>query len=614
MKRDDLPPPLYGRLVHMQSEDSHEPPSTRWPWLMPWVLAAVAVALTLLLSACATPRAGAGASGANAALLPEIRQGLSESSKPAPEAIPPAVARELLPQADLSLSKLAGKPPETRFDLNVVGLPVAQVFEALARDTRYSIVLDPALKASVTVSLKDVTLIEALETLRDMYGFEYRVQGSRIFVEQPTLQTRVFQVNYPVGSRTGRSDVRVTSGSITLNNTNGTGTNGQAAQPQTAPPPGGSNGTANTSQESSRITTDVRNDLWPEISATLKLLVTVDPAHPDGRQLIVSPQSGVIVVRAMPAELRAVENYLRAMQVNVEREVMLESKIIEVTLTDTSQTGVNWAAFHANGTRGSGGMITPGASLGTRGAVSDLLLNATPGSLISQPGSSGSPLFGLAFQTGSFAALMEFLQTQGTVQVLSSPRIAAVNNQQAVLKVGTDDFFITGITTNVTAATAVGASPTTTASISLQPFFSGVALDVTPQIDDGGNIILHVHPSVSSVTDRIKSLNLGTLGTYTLPLASSTVSETDTVVRVRDGNIVAIGGLMNTNRSDSRSGLPGNSSIPLLGALFRSTEYSQTKQELVILIKPTVVQSQAQLDALRGDELQRLETAAKTSL
>ncbi len=606
MKPNDSYPPLYGRLVHLPTPDEQESPQPRWPWPMPWVLAAVAVGLTLLLSACATPQA---TSGAGASLLPEIRQGLAERSKPAADAVPPEVSRELLPPADLSVAKLAQRPLEPRFDLNVVGLPVAQVFEALARDTRYSIVLDPALKASVTVSLKDVTLIEALDALRDMYGFEYRVQGSRIFVQQPVLQTRVFQVNYPVASRTGRSDVRVTSGSITL----GTGTSGTAQNPQTPAPAQGPNGTTNTSQESSRITTQNHNELWPEVEAALRALVGVDDKHADGRQLVVSPQSGVIVVRAMPAELRQVEAYLRAMQLNVEREVMLESKIIEVTLTDATQTGVNWAAFHATGLRGSAGMLTPGASLGTSGPISDLILNATPGSALAQAGTSGSPLFGLAFQTGSFASLMEFLQTQGNVQVLSSPRIAAVNNQQAVLKVGTDDFFITGITTNITGAATVGGTATTSQSISLQPFFSGVALDVMPQIDDDGNIILHVHPSVSSVTERNKVLNLGTLGTYTLPLASSTVSETDTVVRVRNGNIVAIGGLMNANRSDTRSGIPGNADIPLLGYFLRSSQHSETKQELVILIKPTVVQSQAQLDALREDALQRLGTATDAS-
>jgi MSHA biogenesis protein MshL len=607
--KPDSHSPLYGRLVQLPGRDDDREAQPAWPWLMPWVLAAVAVMLTLLLSACATSQPQAPSSGG--ALLPEIRQGLSEASKPAPETVPSEVLRELLPPADLSLSKLAQKPVEPRFDLNVVGLPVAQVFEALARDTRYSIVLDPALRASVTVSLKDVTLVEALGALRDMYGFEYRVQGNRIFVQQPTLQTRVFQVNYPVASRTGRSDVRVTSGSITLNPNATAG--GSTQNPQTPNPAQSPNGTANTSQDSSRITTQNHNELWPEIEAALRALVHTDAAAPDGRQLVVSPQSGVIVVRAMPAELRQVEAYLRAMQLNVEREVMLESKIIEVTLTDATQTGVNWAAFHTAGVHASVGMLTPGASLGTSGPISDLILNATPGSAFAQAGTSGSPLFGLAFQTGSFASLMEFLQTQGNVQVLSSPRIAAVNNQQAVLKVGTDDFFITGITTNITGAATVGGTATTSQSISLQPFFSGVALDVTPQIDDDGNIILHVHPSVSSVTERNKVLNLGTLGTYTLPLASSTVSETDTVVRVRDGNIVAIGGLMNANRSDTRSGIPGNSEIPVLGYLLRSSQHSETKQELVILIKPTVVQSQAQLDALREDALQRLGNTTNAS-
>jgi MSHA biogenesis protein MshL len=152
-----------------------------------------------------------------------------------------------------------------------------------------------------------------------------------------------------------------------------------------------------------------------------------------------------------------------------------------------------------------------------------------------------------------------------------------------------------------------------TPTITVQPFFSGVALDVTPQIDDGGNIILHVHPSVSTVVEKSKDVNLGTLGNYVLPLASSTVAETDTLVRVRDGNIVAIGGLMKANRSDTRAGVPGAADLPWLGHLFSSTQHSQTKQELVILIKPTVVQSQAQLDALREDTLQRLGAAANAS-
>jgi MSHA biogenesis protein MshL len=597
--------PLYGRLVQTPGREDRETPP-RWPWLMPWLLAAVAVGLTLLLSACASSQSA----DRRGALLPEIRADLVEQSKPTAAAVPPEVSRALLPPADLSVGRLLPKT-EPRFDLNVVGLPVSQVFEALARDTRYSIVVDPELKASVTVGLKDVTLIEALETLREMYGFEYHVQGSRIFVQQPVLQTRVFQVNYPVTSRTGRSDVRVTSGSISQGSSAGVpGTPGGSAPP--TPPSSG--GGAQTTQESSHITTLTRSEVWSEIESSLRLLMTVDATHPDGRQLIVSPQSGVVVVRAYPREMRQVETYLRAMQVNVEREVMLESKIIQVTLTDATQAGVNWSAFHAGtGARGSAGMITPGATLTPGGLLTDALLSVAPGTSVSQPTPGAGPLFGLAFQTKSFAALMEFLQTQGDVQVLSSPRIAAMNNQQAVLKVGTDDFFVTGITTNISSSSTVNGSAVITPTITVQPFFSGVALDVTPQIDDDGNIILHVHPSVSSVVSRSQDVNLGTLGNYTLPLASSTVSETDTLVRVSDGNIVAIGGLMIANRSDTRSGIPGAADLPWLGRLFSSSQHSFTKQELVILMKPTVVQSQAQLDALRDGALQRMSAAAEAS-
>jgi MSHA biogenesis protein MshL len=601
--KHDQHAPLYGRLVHLPGPDDRETPQPRWPWLMPWVLAAAAVGLTLLLSACATSKPTA----RNGSLMPEIRTDLAEASHPAAEAVPPEVSRELLPPAELSVAKVSQRT-EPRFDLNVLGLPVAQVFEALARDTRYSIVVDSNLKQQVTVGLKDVTLMEALDTLREMYGFEYHTQGSRIFVQQPALQTRVFQVNYPVTTRNGRSDLRVTSGSITQGSTTGAPTTPGSPPPATSPTSG-----TTTTQESSHVTTLTRSELWTEIEASLKLLLAADGAHPDGRQLIVSPQSGVIVVRAYPRELRQVENYLRAMQLNVEREVMLESKIIQVTLTDSAQSGVNWSAFYAGSTRTSAGLIAPGATLTPNGLLSDALISALPGTNLAQGTPGAGALFGLAFQTSNFAALMEFLQTQGDVQVLSSPRIAALNNQQAVLKVGTDDFFVTGITTNISSSSTANGSAVITPTITVQPFFSGVALDVTPQIDDDGNIILHVHPSVSNVVSRSQDVNLGTLGNYTLPLASSTVSETDTLVRVRDGNIVAIGGLMLANRSDSRSGVPGAADVPWLGRLFSSSQHSYTKQELVILMKPTVVQTQAQLDALREEALQRLGADTEAS-
>jgi MSHA biogenesis protein MshL len=226
-----------------------------------------------------------------------------------------------------------------------------------------------------------------------------------------------------------------------------------------------------------------------------------------------------------------------------------------------------------------------------------------PGQALAAASTLPGGLLGMAIQASNFAAVLEFLGTQGNVQVLSSPRIATMNNQKAVLKVGTDDFFVTNISTTTS---STGNTSQTSPNITVQPFFSGIALDVTPHIDDQGFIVLHVHPAVSNVGERNKVLNLGSLGSFTLPLASSDVSETDSVVRARDGKIIAIGGLMRTESRNGSSGLPGLGNGPLRSLLGGRTETVTDKRELVILLKPTIVDP-SQPDAGRSDPLARVE-------
>jgi MSHA biogenesis protein MshL len=203
--------------------------------------------------------------------------------------------------------------------------------------------------------------------------------------------------------------------------------------------------------------------------------------------------------------------------------------------------------------------------------------------------SSGAGFFGLALQTANFAALLNFLETQGSTSVLSSPRVATLNNQKAVLKVGTDELYVTNVTSNTT-TNATGSS-TFSPSLTLQPYFSGISLDVTPQIDDDDNIILHIHPAVTSVTEKEKLIDLGTQGQFKLPLAASTVNETDSIVRARDGYIVAIGGLMSQSNTVDRSGLPGTTGSDA-GSLFGQRGRSSQKRELVILLKPTLIRDE----------------------
>jgi MSHA biogenesis protein MshL len=496
-----------------------------------------------------------------------------------------AVSQALLPPLVVELPRVEGRPLEPRFDLNVNNAPAGQVFLAIVSGTRYSMVVHPDIRDTISVNLKDVTVMEALETLRDLYGYEYRVQGSRITIQSVAPQTRVFKVNYLQATRSGKSDVRVSSGSIT--------------DAPTASPVG-PGAPAQRLTESSRVTTSSESNFWSDIVRSLTAIV----GTADGRNVIVNPQSGVIVVRALPAELRSVESFLKAMQLIVERQVVLEAKILEVALREGFEAGINWAGFQTgNNSRFGGGVVRPGTTIGNTGPISSptalrpdgsidpaSAFTATLGAAASLATGATAPgsVFGLALQTSDFAALLAFVETQGSVNVLSSPRVATINNQKAVLKVGTDDFFVTNISTT---STSSGNSVVTTPTITVQPFFSGVALDVTPQIDEGNNIILHVHPQVSRVIEQTKTINLGNLGSFVLPLASSSVNETDTIVRVQDGNIVAIGGLMRQDSATAGSQVPGFGDIPGVGALFQQRNTRTTKSEIVILLKPTIIHS-----------------------
>ncbi|MFZ2161700.1 MAG: secretin N-terminal domain-containing protein [Sideroxyarcus sp.] len=526
----------------------------------------------LLLSACAT------GGGTKSGVAEKLKQEMDAAVASNEVAKPEAVDQALLPPLVASPAQIDNKPLETKFDLAVNNTPAKHVFMAIVSGTHYSVLVHPEVGGYISLTLKNVTVFDALEAIREMYGYDYRVEGSRIYIQPLTLQTRLFQVSYLTGQREGKSSLRVASGSV---GDSAIGTSGAST-------------TTGTSRDSSKVTMSSNTDFWDELSKALKAIV----GEEKGRSVVISPMSGVIVIRAMPDELKNVSAYLKASQIAIERQVILEAKIVEVQLNDSFQSGVNWAAFR-NGANSSltVGQGSAGSSLsaGPASALTNSVLNSTPGSTLAPVASTSLPtgaiagtLFGLAFQTSNFAALLNFLESQGNVHVLSSPRIATLNNQKAVLKVGTDEFFVTEVSGGTQSTTTVaGTAPT----VKVQPFFSGIMLDVTPRIDENNEIILHVHPAVSTVSTVNKTIDLGSNGgtvanIYNLPLASSSISETDSIVRARDGQIVAIGGLMRQAEVNDESGLP---MLPKM--LFGQTSKRTEKRELIILLKPTVVDS-----------------------
>ena len=514
-------------------------------------------------------------------ILQDIQRTLDEAgegTKPAvkSDALPDSVSQSLLPPVTMNLPIKPAAKIEARFDISVNQTEARAFFLSLVEGTPYNMVVHPDVKGRITLDLKNVTITEAMDVAHEVYGYEYERTKTGFVVRSNQLQSKIFKVDYLNVSRTGQSETRVSSGQLTESNTkksSGSGSDNSSTQNQ-----------SRSTMAASQIKTASNSDFWLEIKQSIEAIIGKPE---DGKSVVVSPQSGLVIVRAQPSELRKVAQYLNSAESVMQRQVIIEAKIIEVELSDGYRQGINWASLSDSGKvlagqTGGGTLLSEGVSeiAGNTG-----VLNPNAFTQINNTATSAfGGMFTLAVNTGNFRAFFELLATQGNLQVLSSPRVSTVNNQKAVIKVGSDEFFVTEISSTTVTGTATATSP----QITLTPFFSGIALDVTPQISESGDVILHIHPSISEVTDQKKTITVADQ-VQELPLAFSSVRESDSVVRAKNGQIIVIGGLMKNKLVEKESATPFLSEIPLLGYLFKHTSQVQVKSELVILLKPIVV-------------------------
>ncbi|HCG7377805.1 pilus (MSHA type) biogenesis protein MshL [Vibrio parahaemolyticus] len=499
----------------------------------------------------------------------EVKQALNESinqaNSRALEEIPSSVEADLMPNLDSNVSSDNGTSKRFRIQANAV--EARSFFASLVKGTEYSVAIHPAVQGNITVNLSDVTLDEVLSVVQNMYGYDVMKSGKVIQVYPAGMRTVTIPVDYLQFKRSGRSLTSIVTGSVTSAGTSSSGGSSDSSDSSDSNNSNNGNDSSTTSTGGTRIETITESDFWPMLQQAVANLI----GSGKGQSVVVTPQAGVITVRAFPDDIREVRDFLGVSQERMQRQVILEAKILEVTLSDGYQQGINWSNLSASiGNSGSIIVNRPASALPPLDAIGTLLGGQT----------------NVTISDGNFEAVLNFMSTQGDLNVLSSPRITAANNQKSVIKVGTDQYFVTELSSNAGNGENSNAVP----EVELTPFFSGISLDVTPQIDNKGNVFLHVHPAVIEVTEEVKQLNLGgQFQNIQLPLAKSSIRESDSVIRAKDGDVVVIGGLMKQQNVEQVSKVPFLGDVPALGHLFRNTSNVTQKTELVILLKPTVV-------------------------
>lgn len=524
---------------------------------------------------------------------------------------------EEIPPVDLTITKKEEikevSAEEKKQSVKVRDVDIKDLLLALTTDTDISLIIDPDVKGIVPIlDLKDITLGKLLNYVLPQLGLAYSWDGKILRVFKARVETRVFYLNYIAVSREGERNVsystRSTVGGAGMGAIGGVGGLGITGGVSGAG--GYAGGGGSEAQSTTNIKTKTETNIWNDLVSGLEAIVfgksiggaekakVPEPysrSDEEGRRLIISPQTGVIMITDYPEKIIQSAHFIESLEGSSQRQVWIEAKILEVILDQKHQMGVNWNAVLNPGEKFLGllpstdTVMYPSTSLNTQKPVNQDLSS-----------SYGSFQYGVTNNKIDF--ILDALSRQGQLKVLLSPRLSALNNEKAVIRVVREEAFFN----LYTLTTIAQAGAVTAPSIILQIVPVGIMMDIIPQISPNGDITLSINPDISELVEIRTFQSQGAMATQPVIDRRSI----DTVAKVKNGQTIIIAGIIKERKKEELRGAPFLMKIPFLGTLFRRTEQSVERSELVILITPTLMVGK-KIQELSDEERKRVEEAVK---
>lgn len=486
----------------------------------------------------------------------------------------PAASVADIPQTTNTSAALPA--PQQRPDLEtytviVNQVPVRELLFSMARDAKLNLDIDSNIEGQVTMNAIDQTLPKILERLASQVAINYRLEGDTLHVMADTPYLQMYEIDYLNISRVSTGNVVVST------EISSTGAGAEA---------GGSGGGGSQSGNDSNTTVENSSDnrFWNTLAANVANIIGEDAKSTGkdidvSKNIIVNRESGMLGVRATSRQHKQVQEFLNQVIGGAKRQVLIEATIAEVTLSDRYQAGIDWSMVNKND-------------------ATEKLTQSLLGGNLAQP-----PFFSANLNGSSggnpLNITLKALETFGDVKVLSSPKVMALNNQTAMLKVVDNQVYFT---TDVEVSQTVSAGGVATAlavpTTQLQTVPIGFVMSVTPFIDKHDIVMMNVRPTISRIVSTVADPNpeLAKAGaTSEIPVIQ--VREIESVLKINDGDTAVIGGLMQDQVNKKKTGVPILSSIPLIGSLFSYQDDEYVKSELVIFIRPVVMHNAS----LEGD-------------